>query len=105
MPQFTPLPSAIAFGLGLLVVILGLAITWRAFQGYRRNESRPMLLLAAGMLLVTVVPSIVEMFVVPLVIGRYLSAASPAFEYALILSRASEATGILVILYSLYARK
>ncbi|WP_255149759.1 DUF7521 family protein [Halorarius halobius] len=100
----TPLPAAAAFALGLLVVVLGVVITARAYQGHRRNESRPMLYLAVGMLLITVVPSLAEMVVVPFV-ARYFAATAPAIEYTLVASRASEAAGILVLLYSLRARE
>lgn len=97
--------SVLVFGLGLLVIGLGLLITWRAYQGARRNESRPMLLLAVGMLFLTVIPSIAEMIVIPWFIVRLLAPAHPAHEYALIASRASQATGILVLLYSIRHRR
>jgi len=103
--QFPPLPSGVAFGFGLLVIGLGLVITWRAYQGFRRNESRPMLLLAVGMLFITVIPSVLELLVIPLFVARYFPAAAPAIEYTLIGSRASEAAGIGILLYSLYVRR
>ena len=103
--QLPPLPSGLAFGLGMLVIGLGLVITWRAYQGSRRNASRPMLLFAVGMLFVTVIPSVVELVVIPLFVARYFSAAAPAIEYALVGSRASEALGIGILLYSLYVRR
>lgn len=97
-------PSGIAFAVGLLVIILGLAITWRAYQGYRRNDSHPMLLLAIGMLLITVIPTLVELILIPWFIGRYFPASSSAFGYTLLTSRICEATGIGVLLYSLHIR-
>lgn len=100
----SPLRSVLAFGLGLLVIALGLVITVRAYQGARRNESRPMLLLAAGLLLLTVIPSIAEMIVIPWFIARLLPAAHPAHEYALVASRTSQAAGLLVLLYSIRSR-
>lgn len=100
----SPLRSVLVFGLGLLVVVLGLAVTLRAFQGARRNDSRRMLLLAVGLLLITVIPSLSELIVIPWFIVRYFAAANPAHEYALIVSRTSEAVGILVLLYSVHGR-
>lgn len=100
-----PTPSIVAFAVGLLVIFLGLIITWRAYQGYRRNDNRPMLLFVLGMLLITVIPTLAEIIIIPWFIGRYLPAASPAFEYALLFSRTCEATGIGALLYSLHIRE
>lgn len=99
-----PTVSVAAFAVGLLVIVLGLYITWRAYQGYRRNDNRPMVFFALGMLLITVIPPLVDMIIIPLFIGRYLPASSPAFEYALLISRTCEATGIVILLYSLHIR-
>lgn len=38
----------------LLVIALGFLIAYQAFRGYRRNDSTPMLFLAAGFVLVSV---------------------------------------------------
>jgi len=56
--QFSGLRIGILFGVGLSLVstVLGLAITYIAFQGYRRNSSRPMLFVAVGFLFVFVIP-------------------------------------------------
>lgn len=95
--------SYLAVGLGILVILLGLALTVRALQGARRNDSRPMLYLAIGMALITLVPTVMEMVVIPFV-ARAVRASAPAIEQAIVASRASEATGIAVILYSLSVR-
>lgn len=42
--------------LGALTAVVGLFVGYQAFRGYRRNDSRPMLLLAAGVVLLTAVP-------------------------------------------------
>jgi hypothetical protein len=102
--QFPPLVGTLNVGLGLLVIVLGLAITWRAFQGSRRNDSRPLLFLAVGMLFITVLPSILELVVVPLV-ARYFVATAPAIELTLVTSRTSKVLGIAILLYSLHVRR
>lgn len=42
--------------LGALTALVGLFVGYQAFRGYRRNDSRPMLLLAAGVVLLTAIP-------------------------------------------------
>lgn len=98
-------PAGIAFGAGILVVVLGLAISWRAFQGYRRNQSRPMLLLAIGMFLITVLPTLSELIVVPWFVARYFAPDTGATSLMLTISRVCEAIGIGVIIYSLHSRR
>lgn len=100
-----PLPAGTAFAAGVVVVVLGLIISGRAYQGYRRNESRPMLLLAIGMLLITVIPTLAEIIVVPWFIARYTAAGSGAISLAVTVSRVSEAIGISVLIYSLHTRR
>lgn len=100
-----PSPDVVAFATGVLVVFLGLAISWRAYQGYRRNESRPMLLLAIGMLLITVIPTLVEIIVVPWFVARYTAPGTGTISLTLTISRVCEAIGIGVILYSLHSRR
>lgn len=94
----------IAFAIGLIVVLLGITISWRAYQGFRRNESRPMLLLAIGMVLITVLPTLVEIVVVPWFVARYATPGTGAVSLTLTLSRTSEAVGIGVLIYSLHSR-
>jgi hypothetical protein len=100
-----PASDAVAFGVGVVVILLGLTITWRACQGYRRNDSRPMFLLAIGMLLVTVVPTLTELIVVPWFVARYTSPGAGTVSLTLAVSRLCEAVGIGVLLYSLHVRR
>lgn len=100
-----PSPDITAFAVGLLVIFLGLVISWRAYQGFRRNESRPMLLLAVGMLLITVVPTVTEIIVVPWFVARYTSPGTGAVSLTMIVSRTCEAIGIGILLYSLRSRQ
>jgi len=44
--------------LALATVVLGLYISYQAYRGYRRNQSRPMLFLAVGIVLLTFVPAV-----------------------------------------------
>jgi hypothetical protein len=39
---------AVESALEVLVTVVGLFVAYQAFRGYRRNDSRPMLFLAAG---------------------------------------------------------
>ena len=41
-----------------LSVLLGLAISYIAYRGYRRNRSRPMLFVAAGFALIVGLPAV-----------------------------------------------
>jgi len=45
------LSSTIALVLNVLTTVLGLAVAYVAFRGYRRNRSRPMAFVAAGFVL------------------------------------------------------
>lgn len=107
MVQSGLIPSAdvVAFAAGVVVVILGLAISGRAYQGYRRNESRPMLLLAIGMLLITVIPTLAEIIVIPWFVARYTAPGAGAISASLTISRVCEAIGIGVLIYSLHSRR
>ena len=104
IPQLQAL-GTVAFGVGLVVLLLGLVISWRAYQGSRRNESRPMLLLAIGMMLITVVPTLTELVVIPWFVVRYMSPGTGAVSLTLTVSRLCEAVGISVLIYSLHIRR
>ena len=80
----------------LLSAILGLVIARKAYQGYRRNASRPMLYLAAGIVLLTAVPAILSLF---------LSTFTALPSYlVVVVTNGSELLGLLAIAYSLYGR-
>lgn len=44
------------FFLALISATLGAIVAWTAYRGYVRNESRPMLFLATGVVFLTTVP-------------------------------------------------
>lgn len=43
-----------------VVAVVGVFVAYQAYRGYRRNESRPMLYLALGIILLTAVPVVVH---------------------------------------------
>ena len=76
-----------------VTALAGLFVAYQAYRGYRRNESRPMLYLAAGVLLLTTVP-----------VGlNALLAVLPGVTEARILLAITAAhfAGVLSILYAL----
>lgn len=79
----------------LLIVVLGTLIAYQAYRGYRRNDSRRMLFVAAGFVLITigeVIQGILfEFFTLPV-----LEAGLPASLFVV--------AGLCSILYALYAR-
>lgn len=78
----------------LLTVALGLAISYIAYRGYRRNRSRPMLFVAAGFVLVVGVP-----FLVTVVL--YFLLGVP-IEIVNSVGQVSELAGMAAILYGLW---
>lgn len=50
--------SAIRQASEVVSVVLGLAISYIAYRGYRRNQSRPMLLVAVGFVLIVGLPAV-----------------------------------------------
>lgn len=97
--------DAMPFATGVVVLVLGLAISGRAYQGYQRNDSRPMLLLAIGMLLITVFPTLLEIIIIPWIVARYTEPGTGAFVLTVTVSHVCEAVGIGVIIYSLHSRR
>ncbi|CQR52490.1 MULTISPECIES: DUF7521 family protein [Haloferax] len=87
----------------LLALVLSLAIVFQAYRGYRRNRSQPMLWLAVGLVLLTVVPFVVSLTVASA--GTALGFGPVVYTYyAPILNRLIEVVGLVCILYSLYSR-
>jgi phosphoglycerol transferase MdoB-like AlkP superfamily enzyme len=86
--------SLVVVGSFLLTAILGTLITHRAYEGYRRNRSKPMLYLALGLVLVTVVPPVVSLVLSNLT-------ALPGWLVVLAMTT-SQICGLVSILYSLY---
>lgn len=48
------------FFVGMASAALGTVVTWTAYRGYARNDSRPMLFLAIGVAFLTVVPFVLS---------------------------------------------
>lgn len=80
-------------GYELAGAVLGLFIAYQAYRGYRRNESRPMLFMSLGFVLVVGVP-------VLLTIPFLLVPAVPqaAYQFAI---QTSEVGGLVCIIYAL----
>lgn len=88
----------------LLALALGLTIVFQAYRGYRRNESRRMLYLAAGLGFVTIAPfalSLAFALLSPLV----PQASFVRSSLLPLASRLLEITGLALILYSLYSSR
>jgi hypothetical protein len=86
--------TLVVFGTFAVTVLLGVLISYRAFQGYRRNRSEPMRYLAAGLVLVTAVPPLVSLSLSNLT-------RLPGWIVVLAMT-SSQILGLLSILYSLY---
>lgn len=93
--------GAVNTWLGLLVVVLGIVLSGLAYQGYRRNDSHAMLLLAVGMLFIAVAPTFFEEVVAFYIIRKDLA----PFIWVNILSRLSETFGLGLLLYSIYIQR
>ncbi|WP_158057771.1 DUF7521 family protein [Halorussus halophilus] len=77
----------------LLVTLLGAYISYQAYRGYRRNQSRPMLFLAVGIILITGVPSVITTLLVNLGVQNA--------DLRYLLGLTSELLGLLSILYAI----
>ena len=102
--QFSGLGIGILVGVGLSLVstILGVVISYIAFQGYRRNSSRPMLFVAVGFFFVFVLPFLLSVGPTLIVItggaGPLIARISAV---AGIIAEVSRVIGLLSILYGL----
>jgi hypothetical protein len=76
-----------------VVVALGLTIAAIAFRGYRRNDSRPMLFVSMGFVLVLGVPFAMQILALVGPLPEFVAAA---------LSQAAELAGMASILYGLW---
>lgn len=79
----------------LISVALGLAISYLAFLGYRRNRSRPMLFIALGFALILGVPGVALV-----ILGFGLDVPIPIVNSV---GQVSELAGLVAILYGLWA--
>jgi hypothetical protein len=94
----------VLFAATLVAGTLGLVVVFQAYRGYRRNDSKPMLLLAIGFALLTLGPFGLSLAVTA--IARAVGQSELVVGYLLPLaSRILEIAGLSVILYSLYDRK
>ena len=76
----------------LIVIVLGLTIAYIAYRGYRRNESRPMLFVSLGFVLLVAVPAVV---------GSLFLFAGLAEMTAAAITQVSTIAGMASILYGL----
>jgi len=97
-----PLELAL-FASGLITLVLGLAIAYVAFRGYRRNESRPMLLLAIGFVLAVALPGTLSYLTYVLTTVFRMSIGID-FIYLAAVLQISEIVGMACILYALVMR-
>ncbi|WP_152041185.1 DUF7521 family protein [Salinigranum salinum] len=83
----------------VFLVSLSLVIVYQAIRGYRRNGSRPMLFLALGIVLLTIVPTVVTL------VGARLYSARTVGLVVSPLSNSIKVLGLGSIVYSLYGRR
>jgi len=91
--------EAALLGVQLLKFVIGGVIAAIAYQGYRRNESRPMLFVATGFVLLLVVPFF--LYVVAGALLLALGLPSLAETAVVVSAELSQVVGLLVILYAL----
>lgn len=91
--------EAAMLSINVLKAIIGLAIAYIAFRGYRRNESRPMLYLAIGFVMVLGVPFF--LFLGGMSILFLVGLPSAAEPGVVVASELSQLIGLLVIVYAL----
>ena len=92
------------FELGLMVVqvvkaIIGIAIAVIAYRGYRKHDSRPMLFIATGFVLVLGVPFILYLGALPLVAVFDIPQATQGLVVAV--AEVSQLCGLVSILHAL----
>ena len=76
-----------------VTVVLGLAIAWQAYRGWRRHGSRPMAYVAAGFVVISV-GSVLE--------SVFIDVAGWSLHHAGIVQSALVAVGMVLILYALH---
>lgn len=91
------------FGSGVVTVLLGIAIAYVAFRGYRRNASRPMLFMAIGFVLAVALPGTLSYLLYGLTMVLQVSLGVD-LVYLAALMQVSEAVGMACILYALVMR-
>ncbi|RQG96391.1 DUF7521 family protein [Natrarchaeobius chitinivorans] len=86
-------------GINLLKGILGFVIAYIAYRGYRRNESRPMLYISTGFILLLAVPFV--SFAVAISLVAAVDLPPVAEQGVVVVSELSQLIGLLVIVYAL----
>lgn len=76
----------------LLTAVVGGFVAYQAYRGYRRNDSRAMLFLAAGILLLTTIPFVLKQ---PLVLLSLMTTAE-----AELTARTCRVSGLVAVLYA-----
>ena len=77
----------------VLSAVIGLFIAYQAYRGYRRNDSRPMLVIAVGFTLALAVPFLLLLL--------YLAVPVLPESVVAVCSQLSQLSGLLAILYAL----
>ena len=85
--------------INVLKAVIGLAIAGIAYWGYRRNDSRPMLFLSVGFVLVLGFPFV--LFLVALSIVALAGLPPIAEQGVVVATELSQVLGLLVIVYAL----
>lgn len=81
--------------INVVTALVGLAIAYQAYRGYRRNDSRPMLFLAIGFALSVGLPFVM---LIPLLLFSHVQIVTAAIS---ILSNIFTLIGLGCILYAL----
>jgi len=102
-PSLIPPHYLILLAVTLLAVAMGLFIVYQAYKGYRRNERRQMLFLAAGLALITVASPIISLIISAAALRLRLDLIVFTF-YSPLVSNLIKIIGIGCIIYSLSLR-
>lgn len=86
--------------IGLLTIALGIAIAYVAFRGYRRNDSRPMLFVAIGFVLVLAFPTVFD-FLLYVLVSAFDVQLPVDTIYVSVISQIGQLLGMASILYAL----
>ena len=78
----------------VLAALLGIFIAYQAYRGYRRNESRPMLFISIGFVLVLAIPFLLLLL--------YLAIPMLTETIVVILTETSQVIGLVAIVYALW---
>jgi hypothetical protein len=99
--SYTPLDWG-TLAVSVTSVVLGLAIGYQAYRGFRRNDSRSMQYLSLGLILLTAVPFTLS-FAITLA-GNLQPDIAVYQRELLFFARLSQLGGLVFITYSLYER-